>query len=260
MPGAGKGVKRPIGRTRKLNGNGKRIRVLNRGGLDAKGRKQLLALASEHSQKRVPIGKYRLRYLEVLMAAAKIFSEKGYHLATTTEIAEELGVHQSTLYYYLKSKEQALEQICAVAIEGYVGFSEEIRKRKGSVSAKVRDVMFQHIITIRDRPSFFKVFQSNRKDLGAAARHGIGRKIRRYESNVEAILKQAATAGAMRTNVNTLHAAMALIALCNSVSIWWPIRSAEPIERIADELAEMFLAGIFLAASASTKSRPAERS
>src|SRR5687768_5290029 len=49
--------------------------------------------------------KYRRRYLEILTAAARQFSLKGYQAATTKHIADELGVRQGTLYYYIPSKE-----------------------------------------------------------------------------------------------------------------------------------------------------------
>ena len=43
------------------------------------------------------------REQEIIAAAAKVFNEKGYHAATTRDIAAEVGIQQATLYYYISS-------------------------------------------------------------------------------------------------------------------------------------------------------------
>ena len=45
---------------------------------------------------------------EIMQAAAKVFAERGYHGATTQDIADVLGIRQASLYYYFPSKEVAL--------------------------------------------------------------------------------------------------------------------------------------------------------
>ena len=39
-----------------------------------------------------------------------MFAERGYHGATTQDIADVLGIRQASLYYYFPSKEAALER------------------------------------------------------------------------------------------------------------------------------------------------------
>jgi AcrR family transcriptional regulator len=205
---------------------------------------EILEIITSGTSKAERSQKYRSRHLEVLLAAAKLFSKKGYRSATTTDIADELRIHQTSLYYYIKSKDQALEQICEGAIEGYVRFSQLIKERRAPIASKLRELVLRHLKTLKDRPDLFRVFLRNRKDLGADARHKIGVQIRIYEKNVESIMKQGVRSGDLRSELNTLHAAMALITLCNSVSDWWQTRSSEPIEKIAGELADIFISGV----------------
>jgi TetR/AcrR family transcriptional regulator, cholesterol catabolism regulator len=188
--------------------------------------------------------KYRQRYLEVLMAAARVFAERGYHAATTKHIADAMGMQQGSLYYYIKSKEMALEQICQVAIDGYVDFSARVRRSRRPASDKLRTVIALHLSTLDHRRSFFKVFQENRKDLGDEARHNIGRQIREYENAIEAIFRQGVRDGEFRQDLDTLHATLTLLAACNAVSVWWQVRSSAPIPEIATQIADMLLGGI----------------
>lgn len=47
----------------------------------------------------------------VIQAAAKAFSENGYHRTSLDQIAERLGVTKPTLYYYARNKEDLLRLI-----------------------------------------------------------------------------------------------------------------------------------------------------
>ncbi|MGK0437354.1 MAG: AcrR family transcriptional regulator, partial [Paracoccaceae bacterium] len=47
--------------------------------------------------------KYAHKKLLAIEAAAKVFAKKGFHGATTHDIAKEMGIQQGSLYYYFKS-------------------------------------------------------------------------------------------------------------------------------------------------------------
>lgn len=50
----------------------------------------------------------KMRKQQILDAALKIFSNKGFTEATTTEIAQEAGVAEGTIYNYYRSKRELL--------------------------------------------------------------------------------------------------------------------------------------------------------
>ena len=64
--------------------------------------------------------KVKRRAAEMLAAAAKVFARRGYHGASTQDIADVLGIRQASLYYYFESKESALEAVCGDGVEDYV--------------------------------------------------------------------------------------------------------------------------------------------
>lgn len=188
--------------------------------------------------------KYARRYVQILEAAAEEFSDKGYHVATTKGIAERAGIQQGSIYYYIKSKEAALEQICVVAIQGYVAFSEEIKRSRREPTQKVRELIFNHLVTIEDRPAFFRVFMTHRHDLGDESRHDIGRQIRLYERNVEAIIRQGKNKGIFRGDIDCVYASLALLGMCNSVAVWWGKRSSATISQIVQQYGDIFVQGM----------------
>ena len=61
----------------------------------------------------------RRRAPQIIDAAARVFAERGFHGATTQDIADVLGIRQASLYYYFSSKEAALELVCLKGVEGF---------------------------------------------------------------------------------------------------------------------------------------------
>jgi AcrR family transcriptional regulator len=53
------------------------------------------------------------RKTQILDAAAQVFSEKGFHAATTREIADVADISEGTIYNYFASKEDLLLEIMA---------------------------------------------------------------------------------------------------------------------------------------------------
>lgn len=49
---------------------------------------------------------------QIITVANRLFREKGYHKTSVSEIAHEVGMDQSSIYYWFPSKEAILEQVC----------------------------------------------------------------------------------------------------------------------------------------------------
>lgn len=65
---------------------------------------------------------------EILEAAVKIFSDKGYSAATTSEIAREAGVAEGTIFRYFKTKKEILTKVMIklIAVIGEKIMSERL--------------------------------------------------------------------------------------------------------------------------------------
>src|SRR5437762_11543876 len=81
---------------------------------------------------------------EIIDAAAKVFAGRGYHGASTQDIADVLGMRQASLYYYFPSKEAALEAVCRYGHEAYVERLISIARSDTSASEKVAQVLLHH--------------------------------------------------------------------------------------------------------------------
>jgi AcrR family transcriptional regulator len=188
--------------------------------------------------------KYRRRHGEIIDAAAAVFARKGYHGASTKDVAERLGIRQGSLYYYVPSKEAALEQVCLIGIEGFIGRLNAVRAGPGTPAEKVRAAIVAHIEPTRDLHDYVRTFTSNRHFLPQPARRNISRLARHYERLFEELVAEGVACGEFRPDLNTRLATLGIIGMCNAAQAWYGFEEGASIERIAAEFAEMVLNGL----------------
>src|SRR5436190_17448874 len=98
----------------------------------------------------------RRRAPKIIAAAARVFAERGFHGATTQDIADVLGIRQASLYYYFPSKEGALELVCLKGVEGFVEAAKDIAGSKDTASGKLGRLVESHLSPLIDRSDFVK--------------------------------------------------------------------------------------------------------
>lgn len=66
------------------------------------------------------------RKQEILAAATKVFAEKGFHAATTAEIAKQAGVAEGTIFRYFHTKKELMGELAnSLVIESLTGVLDE---------------------------------------------------------------------------------------------------------------------------------------
>src|SRR5260221_14091353 len=100
----------------------------------------------------------RRRAPQIIEAAARLFAERGFHGATTQDIADVLGIRQASLYYYFSSKEAALELVCLKGVEGFFEAGKVIAAGPGTARERLSLLIKSHLSPLLDRGNFVKVF------------------------------------------------------------------------------------------------------
>ena len=109
----------------------------------------------------------RRRAPQIIEAAARVFAERGFHGATTQDIADVLGIRQASLYYYFSSKEAALELVCIKGVEGFFEAAKAIAAGPGTARERLSLLIKSHLSPLIDRGDFVKVFLNERQHLPA---------------------------------------------------------------------------------------------
>lgn len=185
----------------------------------------------------------RRRASEIIDAAARVFAERGYHGASTQDIADVLGIRQASLYYYFGSKEEALEQVCMRGVEGFVERAAEIAARPGSAAERIRAMMAAHLAPLGDRRDYVRVFLRERGNLPDVSRRRVGRLSRRLERLIEATFVAGIEAGEFRDDLDPRLATLALLGMCNAVQSWLPNAQGTVVDDVATAYATLLLDG-----------------
>lgn len=160
--------------------------------------------------------KYREQRREAIRAAAKVFADKGFHGSSTRDIAERLGIKQGSLYYYFKSKEEALGEVCLYGIEAYVQRMETIAASDQPFEAKLLATVTSHLTAYRERNEALKVHNDERLYLPEEKRATLKLLGSGYRRRLEGIFEKGVESGVLRSGIDCHFAAQAVIGICNA--------------------------------------------
>lgn len=191
-----------------------------------------------------PAGRTHRRAEETIRAAAEVFAERGYHGATTQDIADLLGIRQASLYYYFRSKEAALEVVCLRGVEGYVDTAAAIAHGSGDVPRRIAAIIDAHLAPLLDRHAFVRVFLKERQYLPPEGRRKVGRLSRRYERIIESLIAEGVADGSLASTTDPRTATLALLGMCNAVVDWVGLEPALDVPTIATRFAAIVTDGL----------------
>jgi len=150
-----------------------------------------------------------------IRSAAAVFAEKGFHGASTKDIAERMGIKQGSLYYYFKSKEEALGEVCLFGIEEYVERMKTIAASDQPFESKLMATITSHLSSYRERNEALKVHNDERLYLPEDKRAKLKELGSNYRQQLEKIFDEGASIGALRDSIDCHFAAQAVIGMCN---------------------------------------------
>jgi AcrR family transcriptional regulator len=200
-----------------------------------------MTIATLPSTRRV--ASQRRRAPEIIEAAARVFAERGFHGATTQDIADVLGIRQASLYYYFSSKEAALELVCLKGVEGFFEAGKAIAARPETARERLSLLINSHLSPLLDRGNFVKVFLNERQHLPAESRRRIGRWSRGLERIFEEVIKEGIANGEFRSDLDARLTTLAIFGMCNAASSWYAKENAS-IAEIGAEFSRLVIAGM----------------
>jgi len=162
-----------------------------------------------------PNNRYQQQRQLAIQSAASVFAEKGFHGASTKDIAERMGIKQGSLYYYFKSKEEALGEVCHFGIEAYVERMQSIAESDQPFEAKLMATVTSHLTSYRERNEALKVHNDERLYLPKAKRAILKKLGSQYRQQLERVFEEGVTSGTLRESLDCHFAAQAVIGMCN---------------------------------------------
>ncbi|MCB1435841.1 MAG: TetR family transcriptional regulator [Rhodobiaceae bacterium] len=184
------------------------------------------------------------RRAEIIDAAAQTFADLGYNASSTQNIAEVLNLRQASLYYYFSTKQDALREVCLIGVQGFVETLEEICASDRDWADKVRAGIRHHLLPLREKRAYVKVFQRDRHHVTGPGRKQVGAVTRHYEGLWQKLIEDGRINRRFDSRLDARTATLAILGMCNAASAWLDPEKPGEIERVAEQFAVIVLCGI----------------
>ena len=196
------------------------------------------AQVSDRGGPREKVTKADISRERVLVAAARIFSERGYAGTTMRAVAREVGRSAGSLYYHYRSKEELIE---AVLAQGINGVSEAVQGAVLRIPAghsnrdRIDAAIHAHLRSIMEFGDYVLV---TRRVLGQVPSHVRRKHVRLRDAYGDfwmMLLESAVQTGEIRQGIDLRLARMLILGALNSVVEWY-----KPQGKALDEVAHQF--------------------
>jgi AcrR family transcriptional regulator len=178
----------------------------------------------------------------VIRAAARAFSERGFHNTSIDDIARALNVTKPTIYYYVANKEQLLFE-CFVA--GLQRIRAAIRRRddaQGNASERLRFVISNYAQAIASEYGWCMV-RAELQDLCPA----MGTQIKGLKSEIDQGIRQLLREGISDGSIGTCDPKMTAFAIAgalNWIAHWYRDNQSMTSVEIAAAFERIFFNGL----------------
>jgi TetR/AcrR family transcriptional regulator, cholesterol catabolism regulator len=189
-------------------------------------------------------GRAGLRIREdVLAAAAKVFSERGYHGASMQDVANAAGMQKASLYHHVGQKEDLLFAIHEKMIDELTALTMPVVSSSRSPAEKIRgviEVALEFIAAHREGATVLL------QDIGAVAGprwQAVMAKRDFFEKMVEGVIAEAARNGDFEKTRPEI-AARGILGMVNWCYTWFHADGELTPREVADILAAIVITGL----------------
>jgi TetR/AcrR family fatty acid metabolism transcriptional regulator len=181
----------------------------------------------------------------ILLAAIKVFAERGFHNATVAEIARAAGVADGTIYLYFKGKDDLLLRLFD---EKMTELLEEARKAldaEKTAPAKLRRFIQLHLALVERNPDLASVLivelRQSAQFLKAADRN----KLAAYVDLIAEVVKAGQESGELLDVVSPATAKRAIFGALDELALAFLVSGRKSnLRKTAAEVAEWFVRGL----------------
>jgi len=184
------------------------------------------------------------RRAEMVAAAARLFSERGYHGTSMQHLADALGLQRGSLYAHIGSKEELLFDVVNEGADRFLERGERALALEAFASVRLRRLLVGHIETAIEHLDAATVFLNEWRYLTPGLRALVQDKRDRYEAMVRQIVEDGVAAGEFRDDANVRFAARLVLSAGNWTYAWYrPGGELGPTE-IGERFAELIIKGL----------------
>ncbi|MCL4744174.1 MAG: TetR/AcrR family transcriptional regulator [Burkholderiaceae bacterium] len=184
---------------------------------------------------------------QMLDAAARLFSRKGYAATSVNELAAAAGFTKAGLYYHVRGKEDLLEAICAESVAAILDDVEQAVAGDANPQRQLSAVIEAHVRFFHAHPERLTVLNLEMTRLSAPRRSKIVRLERRYLDALRGVLARGMDSGEL-ARLDPSVAAFSLLSIVNGLNNWYDPKGPVGCDALIEHVKRIYLRGIVASA------------
>jgi TetR/AcrR family transcriptional regulator, cholesterol catabolism regulator len=184
------------------------------------------------------------RRAELVAAATRLFSERGYHGTSMKHLADSLGMLKGSLYAHIGSKEELLYDVVAEGAGRFLTRARAAAALEGSASARLEAFLVGHIETAIEHLDAATVFLNEWRYLSDDLRADIQEKRDTYEGLVRGIVSDGVSSGEFRADADIAMTARLVLSAGNWVYAWYRPDGSLSSTEIGHRYTELIVRGL----------------
>jgi AcrR family transcriptional regulator len=180
---------------------------------------------------------------DLVRAAARLFSERGYHGTSMQHLADALGLLRGSLYAHIGSKEDLLFDVVDEGAERFLARGRAALEAPTATEA-LRRFLVEHVETAIEHLDAGTVFLNEWRYLSDERRSIIQAKRDGYEAMLTSIIEAGVASGEFRTDVDVRFGVLLVLSAGNWVYEWYRPSGALGPTQIGERFAELIVMGL----------------
>lgn len=158
---------------------------------------------------------------DVIAAAGRLFAARGYHGTSMRDLGRELGLHGSSLYSHVTSKEDLLVAVVERGAERFERSAEEALGSSDAPAERLRALISGHIDVVLDHTDEAKTFFDEARSLEDPARRHIRDTRNAYELRFRTVIADGVSSGVFAPETDPKIATIFVLSILNAVERWY---------------------------------------
>jgi AcrR family transcriptional regulator len=180
---------------------------------------------------------------DIIAAATRVFSQRGYHAASMSEIAREVGIRKPSLYHHIRKKEDLLFAIHEQLIDELIEQTTIALKRTQTAEERIRRILEVNMSFVARHRDGVTVFLQERREMSGQRWDDLVAKRDRYERIVSGAVAAGTSSGEF-VSAPPQITARALLGMANWGYTWFDPAGELSAEAVAEIFAEITLKGL----------------
>jgi TetR/AcrR family transcriptional regulator, cholesterol catabolism regulator len=180
---------------------------------------------------------------EILIAAAQIFSEKGYHATSMQDIARAVNLKKASLYHHVESKQEILLALLDQALDLVIAEIETVSAQPIPAADKLKLAMRTYLQILAEQRELSAVLLFEHRSLKPEFHDRHLPRRDRFEQIWRSLIQAGIDEGAFDC-VEVPIAARALLGIMGWMITWYRPDGSLSAAEISDQYAELVLNGL----------------